>query len=162
MGAQSGSTIYLTGSEQTAKALGAFFPDLRKMLNKTIRAALTTVKNDALGRYAKGVYTVSISNKAALGSVGVPGGGTRAATWEDSSPNIPAAIFEFMGKNNAGNTAQARATIDSLNRRYGRPGRFLWAAWDDHSKEVLGTIREDVAKQEKIMQERLSAAGEGF
>jgi hypothetical protein len=52
--------------------------------------------------------------------------------------------------------------IDSLTARYGTPGRFLWAAWDDTSDMVLDSIRMVVKNAERKLQTHLDAAGETY
>ena len=61
-----------------------------------------------------------------------------------------------------GATPQARGLIESLNRRYGQPGRFLWAAWDKTGKDVLDRIRTAMLEAERDLQATLDSAGEDY
>ena len=77
-----------------------------------------------------------------------------------------AAIFEFAGtrmESRSGGpiTSQGAAMVRWLNG-YGKPGRFLWGAWDKNKDRAENQIRVLMAQAEKLCQDRLSAAGEAF
>ena len=159
--AKAGNSINVTGVRQTAAALKAFTPDVHKEMNKAIRQALNWTKDAAQTKYPKGNWTVRINKKKILGSISTAGGSS-AASWADASPGVRAAIFEFAGSAGPGKSPQAAAMIDSLTARYGTPGRFLWAAWDDTSDMVLDSIRMVVKNAERKLQTHLDAAGETY
>jgi hypothetical protein len=158
----SGNTIEVKGVRETINALKAFEPDVKKSMDKVIRSALNEVKAGAQSRYPKGDWVVRINTKNLLGTIAARAGGTRGRSWGDSSPGIRAAIFEFAGSASQGATPQARAMIDSLNRRYGSPGRFLWDSWDANGERAVDTIRDAVLMAEARLQASLDAAGEAF
>lgn len=69
-----------------------------------------------------------------------------------------AAIFEFAGTRSRGKTPQGKAMIEWLDG-YGRPGRFLWAAWDAKSAEVMADVREAWDEAEKLAQSAVDRIG---
>lgn len=157
------TNIRIDGVKQTVAALKAFAPEIQKTMNVTIRAALNDVRTGAQARYPKGSWQININTKKILGSIAARSGGGRVAKrWEDSSPGVKAAIFEFAGKNQPGKTPQAQGLIKSLNARYGAPGRFLWDSWDTNGKDTLDTIANAVRKAERELQAKLDAAGEAY
>lgn len=156
------TNIEIKGVKQTIKALDAFEPEIKKRLNKTIREALEVVKAGAESRYPAGAWVIRINKKNILGSVVARGGGARGKSWADSDGGIKAAVFEFAGTQNSGANPQAAGMIESLNRRYGQPGRFLWASWDSNGAYVLDTIRDAVYIAERELQAKLDATGEEY
>lgn len=156
------AVIEVSGVRETINALKAFEPDLKAQMDKVIRSALNEVKAGAQSRYPKGDWVVRITSRNLLGTIAARGGGTRGKSWGESSGGIRAAIFEFAGTRSEGKTPQARATIDSLNRRYGSPGRFLWDSWDANGERALDTIRDAVLMAEERLQAALNEAGESF
>lgn len=159
------SNIEITGVKQTVGALKAFAPEIHKRLNSEIRESLNVVKKQAQRNYPKGDWVVRINQKKLLGQITARGGGTRGTSWSDSSPGIRAAIFEFAGSASGGATPQARAMIESLNERYGSPGRFLWSAWDTTNQGengVLARIKRSVEEAERDLQTHLESIGESF
>jgi hypothetical protein len=160
---RTGQAIEVKGVRETIRALKAFEPEIGKELNKVIRTALNDVKAGAQGRYPKGSWSVRINQKNLLGTIRTsPGTVGDAKSWGDASPGVRAAIFEFAGKYQSGQTPQAKAMIKSLNERYGSPGRFLWDAWDASGEPALAKIREAMLDAERRLQAELDAAGESF
>lgn len=158
-----GTNIRITGVKQTILALKAFEPTLYKELNREIKSSLQTVKDRAKGKYPGGNWNVRVNNKNLLGTVvATSAGGGGWTRWGDAPPGVKAAIFEFAGSSTAGETPQSAGLIKSLTARYGTPGRFLWAAWDEVGKSVLSEIEGSVHRAERDLQGRLDAAGEGF
>lgn len=157
-----GTNIQITGVKETVAALKAFQPEIAKRLNSEIRKSVGKVKARALSRYPSGSYSLTLNNRKILGSVTASAGGDRSKRWGDSSGGIRAAIFEFAGKNQPGKTPQAQGLIKHLNEKYGQPGRFLWAAWDDVGRGVLRDIESSVKAAERDLQASLDSAGEGF
>lgn len=155
------TSIEVKHAAATIRALRDMEPDLRKRLNKTIRAALSWTVDGARSRYPEGSWIIRINNKSLLGSISARAG-TRANQFGKSDPGVRAAVFEFAGKYQPGRTPQARAMIASLNARYGQPGRFLWDSWDATKDTVLDTIRDAVYQVERELQARLDAAGESY
>jgi len=60
-----------------------------------------------------------------------------------------AAIIEFAAQ---GKTPQGRALVDTLEMRYGKPGRVLWEAWDRHADRVTARIQGVVLNAQKALQ----------
>lgn len=159
---RTGASIEIRGVRSTRNALQAFVPDVKRRMDNTIRAALRQTRDAARSRYPKGDWVVRVNSKNLLGVIAARAGTGGGPSWAASGGGVKAAVFEFMGSRSDGSTPQARATIESLNRRYGAPGRFLWDAWDATGENVLDTIREAVLAAEAELQATLDAAGEDY
>lgn len=159
--ARTGASIEITGVKKTVTALREFTPDVHKALNKTIRQALAITRSAAKGRYPNGDWGLRINQKLILGSIRTQAG-SLGQSWGESSPGVKAAIFEFAGSAGDGKTPQAQALIQSLNARYGQPGRFLWDAWDETGRAALERIRIAMQQAERELQAHLNAAGESY
>lgn len=159
----SNQVIEVTGVRETIRALAAFEPEIKKTLNKTIRSALNQTRDAARARYPKGDWVVRITQKNLLGAIAARGGQGADPTksWAALPGGARAAIFEFINQAPSGRP-QVEGLIDSLNRRYGSPGRFLWEAWDATGENVVDTIRDAVLQAEARLQAGLDAAGEAF
>lgn len=156
------TAIEVSGVGKTIRALEAFAPEIKDRLNKEIRKSLTSTKQRAQSKYPKGAYTIQINKKKILGSVTTQKGSVNGKRWGEADAGARAAIFEFAGSNQDGRTPQARGLIESLNRRYGTTGRFLWSAWDETGKDVLENIRTAVLSAERDLQNKLDSIGESF
>lgn len=157
-----GSSIEVTGVKATIRALEVFAPEIRERLNKNIREALATTNIRAKGHFPQGAWVVRINKKKLLGTIMAKPGNRVDNKWGDSDPGVKAAIFEFAGSRTSGATPQSKGLIASLNRRYGQPGRFLWAAWDETGKDVLDRIRTAMLAAERDLQSKLDSTGETF
>lgn len=158
------TNIQIIGVKKTIKALGEFEPELKKRMNSEIRKALTQTRNVAKGKYPGGAWSININNKKLLGSIAATAGG---GTWGTKSlselaPGTRAAILEFIGTKYSGNRPQVVGLINTMNARYGSPGRFLWAAWEQTGDTVLKDIESAVLSAERDLQASLDAAGEGY
>lgn len=157
------SNIRVENVKETITALAAFEPEIHKRLNVQIRKAMGRIKTRAQGKYPAGAWQVQLNKKRILGSIRTtPGSSLDATRWGEAAPGVRAAIFEFAGSRSAGATPQARGLIKSLNARYGQPGRFLWAAWDEQGNAVLEEIRASVKSAERELQSRLDSRGESY
>ena len=79
------------------------------------------------------------------------------AKWS-TQPGALAAIFEFAdGVRDARpqNVQRTKSMIATLNARYGSPGRFLWAAWDDRKVAALASIDAEIKAVEAEYTARL-------
>lgn len=153
--------LRIGGVKATITALRNLAPDVKREMDKEIRSVMTTIKAGAESRYPGGAWSVKLNAKRLFGSVEAVAGGERDPnSWAKSGPGVKAAIFEFAGKYQPGATPQAKAMIDSLNARYGSPGRFLWDSWDDNKVRALGQIKAAVVRAERELQTRLDAAGD--
>lgn len=159
----SSQVIEVRGTRETIRALAAFEPDIKRELNKTIRSALNQTRDAARARYPKGDWVVRITQRNLLGAIAARGGGggDSSKSWAALPPGQRAAIFEFIDQAPSGRP-QVKGLIDSLNRRYGSPGRFLWDAWDATGENAVDTIRDAVLQAEARLQANLDAAGEAF
>jgi hypothetical protein len=154
------ANIRVDGVKATVNALKTFEPELHKALNKSIRKSLNVVKARAQGKYPEGQWAVQLTTKRLLGSIYARGGSV-TGRWGESAGGVKASIFEFVGSRTMGDTPQAKGLIKSLTTRYGQPGRFLWAAWDEVGDTALEQIRVAVKTAESELQARLDARGEG-
>ena len=119
--------------------LRLFAPELRLKLMANLRATATGVIAHAgedvrhyATTHAKGKYA---EDAAAGYKVQQIGGLLRLR-----NSTRGAAIIEFAGKKNPGGETPRGATlINTLNRRYGRPGRVLWHAFDQAAPIIAGT-----------------------
>lgn len=152
--------LRIGGIKATITALKNLAPDVKREMDREIRLVMTTVKSGAESRYPNGAWSVKLNAKRLFGSVEAVAGGERADTWSDSGPGVKAAVFEFAGKYQSGKTPQAKAMIESLNARYGSPGRFLWDSWDANKTRALAQIKNAVLRAERELQTRLDAAGD--
>lgn len=153
--------LRVAGIKQTITALRNLAPDVKKEMDGEIREIMGTVKAGAESRYPKGSWTVKLNSRRLFGSVEATAGGDRDPnSWDKSGPGVKAAVFEFAGKYQPGQTPQAKAMIDSLNARYGSPGRFLWDSWDANKTRALAEIRDAVKRAEAKLQTQLDAAGD--
>ena len=158
------SNVKIVGVAETVAALRVFTPDLLKGMNAEIRRSLKPVRARAQGKFPDGQWSININQKKILGSIAATSGGVGGlkSRWGDSAPGIKAAIFEFAGSVQGGQTPQAQGLIRSLTERYGQPGRFLWSAWDELGAGVLQNIEEAVHRAERELQANMDAAGEGY
>jgi hypothetical protein len=152
--------VRIGGIKQTITALRNLAPDVKREMDREIRQVMGTIKAGAESRYPEGSWEIKLNRRRLFGSVEATAGGERADTWRESGPGVKAAVFEFAGKYQPGRTPQAKAMIDSLNARYGSPGRFLWDSWDANKTRALAQIRDAVLRAERELQTRLDSAGD--
>lgn len=157
-----GTSIEIKGVRSTRNALQNFSPDIKRRMDATIKAALRETRDAAISRYPSGDWVVRVNRRNLLGVIAARAGTGRGPSLAESGGGVRAAVFEFAGSVGSGATPQASSMIDSLNRRYGQPLRFLWNAWDATGEHVLTTIREAVLQAEAELQARLDAAGETY
>lgn len=162
MSVQPGTAIEVTGVRKTVRALKEFTPEIHKAMNKSIRESLKFTKETAQSKYPNGAWSLRVNQTRILGQIAASGGVRDSKHWGNSSPGVKAAIFEFAGSSQAGRSPGARGLINSLNFRYGSPGRFLWAAWDETGKAVLQDIRLTVQSAERKLQAHLDMTGESY
>lgn len=161
-----GANVKIEGVKQTVTALKAFEPDLHKAMNKEIRAQLSRVRDRAKAKYPAGSWSINLNQKAILGRIAATaGGGGWSNPWRSLSkatPGTRSAVLEFIGSSYDGSDPSVRGLIETLNSRYGQPGRFLWSSWDELGGEVLENIKAAVEAAERDLQGKLDAAGEGY
>ena len=151
------SEIRLEGLEETLAALRALEPDVLKRLQKTIRGSLDKVKRAASGSGPSGHpmrYTTRTSTRGKRA-------GMRLVARDKET-----AIFEFAGakglsRSGGAITPQGAAMVKWLEG-FGKPGRFLWQAWDQHKDVFERELKAAMADAEHELQAHLDAAGEAF
>ena len=152
------SEIRVEGLEATIAALRSLEPDVLKTMQREIRAALTKVRGAAAGSPpapALGQYAIRSSARGKRV-------GMRLAAVDKYS-----AVFEFAGTRNmdaAGTgpiTPQGAAMVRWLDG-FGRPGRFLWGAWDANRAGFEADMKAAIERAEAALQASLGRAGEVF
>lgn len=149
--------IRVDGLEETIAALRALEPDVLKRMQKTIRAAAAVVARAA--------------------GVGGPAGHSRKYRMRQTSRGKRAgmrimaadketAIFEFAGTKGLSRsggpiTPQGAAMVKWLDG-FGKPGRFLWQAWDEHKDAFEAELKSAMGEAEHALQVHLDAAGESY
>ena|GEM_PF-1412886 len=149
--------VRVEGLEQTIAALRALEPEALKRMNKTIRASLTKVKNAAS---ASGPPGHRMSYRIRASSRGKRVGMRLMAADKETS------IFEFAGakgRSRSGGpiTPQGAAMVKWLDG-FGKPGRFMWQAWDEHKAAFERDLKGAIGDAEHVIQAKLDAAGEGW
>lgn len=161
-----GTSIEVDGVGQTIRALKAFTPEIHKTLTKSIKTALNFTKEVTEGKYPQGSWVVRVTQRKMLGVIAARGGGGGwGPPWKplnELAPGSRAAVLEFIGSAGPAKTPQVAGLLNTINARYGTPGRFLWSAWDETSTAVLQDIRLSVLSAEKKLQAHLDASGESF
>lgn len=160
------ANIKVEGVAQTMKALRDFEPDLYKEMGKSIRASMRLLRDTASRRRPEGVYkaTTSLLNKkgprgsvtatAGSGAMSVSDYLNAQGSSEKWDAPLRSVIFEFA--QNAQRPGM-RAAIASFNARYGSPGRFLWAAYDDIGEYVESDIERAIRDAERTLQSNLDS-----
>lgn len=151
------SEIRIEGLEQTIAALRAIEPEALKVLQKEITEALNKVKAAASGSApppATGQYVIRRSLRGRRAGARL----MAAEKWT--------AVFEFAGtrmRSRTGGpiTPQGAAMVRWLDG-FGKPGRFLWAAWDANKVAFEAELKAAFDKAEATLQRKLNAAGEVF
>jgi hypothetical protein len=152
--------VRIEGLEETVAALRALAPEVQRGFLRSLKTVGDALKADAdaaAPAHAKGGYVVKLKQRGK--QVGV-----KVAARAGSTAGRNAAIFEFAGarglsKTGGPITGQGAAMVRWLDG-YGRPGRFLWGSWDRHKAEAEAAVRGAMAEAERIIQEKLAAAGE--
>ena len=145
------SAVDVSGVPQTRSLLARFEPDLLKRLDRRLNSVARDLRSGAQANFERtgasgAAYTIRTRSRRGGFSKAVttvPGSVGRGERWS-SSPGVLARVFEFAsGVRNAKpqNVQRTRSLIATLTARYGSPGRFLWAAFDE--REV--SIREEAA-----------------
>jgi len=159
--------IALVGWGDTVRALRTLAPDVLRETYRELEGTAIDLasKAQALGGtfIEPGAYIVKrgggsrgkigdtrLKEKAAFGYRTVVSKGSRRA-----------AIFEFAGtKNPRGKTPQGARMIEMINRRYGLPGRIIWAAYDANKDAYMARAKAAIGRAETVCRERIEAAGD--
>jgi len=149
--------ISIDGLEATLGALRGLEPDVLKRLQAELRAAVRSVGVAATAAGPPGhtlTYTVRSSQRG------------KRAGMKIIAADRDTAIFEFAGTKGLSRiggpiTPQGAAMVKWLDG-FGKPGRFLWGAWDKEKDVVDAHVRGAMASAEHELQAHLNAAGETF
>jgi hypothetical protein len=152
--------IRVEGLEQTIAALRSLEPDVLKRMNKTLKDAARGITSGAASSFAStghgpGRYVVRQTSRGKKTGIRIMAGGKEEA------------IFEFAGtkmSNKSGKgpiTAQGAAMVRWLDG-FGKPGRFLWAEFDQRRDVFEAELKSAMADAERELQASLNAAGEVF
>jgi hypothetical protein len=158
--------IVVEGLEPLRAALKEFEPKLLKTMDREIRAVARGVTSKADANWTRTgstpIYKIRSSSRGKRVGVRIliPGGASHASNdW--SEPSVLGAILEFFGKVGT-KTAQAASCLQTLNERYGEPGRFLWSAWDDSKDFAMDAIEASVRRAERDLQSELDRRGVSY
>lgn len=154
------ANIRIDNVKETVAYLREFDAEVLKAINATIKDSLYKVRDLSSSKYPKGSWVVRVNKKNLLGYIAARSGGARGKSWGESAGGVRAGIFEFIGSRYSGNRPQVTGLIDSLNRRYGQPGRFLWAAWDEGGQTALEEIKNTLDQTQAYVQRRLDSIGQ--
>lgn len=130
---QHGSELVVENLDKVQAALKAAAPDARRQLNRRFRTIGTAIATTASRR-------VNSRTGRTAGSYKVQRRGASVSIINDTPAG---SIIEFAGKVNPQGsgrkrtkagvvpTTQGATLIRTLNQEYGKPGRLMWAAYDD-------------------------------
>jgi hypothetical protein len=154
--------LRVDGLEETMAALRALAPEVDKGFKRKFRLIGTRLAGEAEGMSpvnAHGGYgsRLTIRGKRV---------GLKIFAKAGSPAGKNAAIFEFAGtrmqsKDGGPITGQGAAMVRWLDG-YAKPGRFLWYAWDSNREVVRSEIADAMLEVERVVQEKLDAAGETY
>jgi hypothetical protein len=161
------TAIDLANMPQTRSLLRRFEPDLLKRLDGKLNSVARDLKAGAQANFehtgASGTaYRIRSRNRidGFSKSVTTAGGSVAQGQKWSTEPGVLAAIFELMnGPRDARpqNVPRVRSLVQTLNERYGTPGRFLWEHWDDEGDGYLREIGAEVKAVEAEYTARLRA-----
>jgi hypothetical protein len=150
MGAQA---VNVANIPQTRALLARFEPDLLKRLDGRLNVIARRLKAAAQSNLAATGVTGTayrVRTRARVGrfskSVIASGGGYTETHWGDT-PGVLAAVFEFANgvrDSMPQNVPRTKSLIATLNAKYGQPGRFLWAAWDEQKVASLAAVESEI------------------
>jgi len=152
---------------ETRALLARFEPDLLKRLDRRLSAVARELKAGAQARFSA---TGADGSAYRVTSRARRGGFSKGVTTErgsvgprqkwSSEPGVLATIFELAnGVRDAKpeNIARTRSLIDTLNARYGPPGRFLWREWDASGDRYMEQVDAEIKAVEAEYSARLGA-----
>lgn len=174
-------SVAVFGLRDVQRSLRAFAPDLKKEMDKEIRAAIQPVRSRAQSL----VPAVAMSGwrawggsrggaldwdprliksgiRIAQGGRGRAGTGVRVA-WRITNKSAAGAVFEVAGRRNrSGNSARGAQFIANLTR-HAPPSRLIWQAWDDlgGDDQVTPKILAAIQVAEDALHARIASASDG-
>lgn len=172
-----GMSVAIYGLRDVQRAMRQFAPDLKKEMDKQIRAALQPVRSRAQAsvpgtvmsgwknwqgeRLAWDPRKVKSGIRIAQGGRGRAGTGVKVA-WKLTNVSAVGSIVEVAGRKNAGgNSDKGRQFIANLNR-FAQPSRLIWAAWDDlgGDEQVTPKVTEAIEAATAEFNRRMAAASD--
>jgi hypothetical protein len=124
-----GAEVVIDGLEPVLNGLEEIDPKLRRGLNREIKQAVDTVAQ------AAGRQIDSRSGETAAGyKVRRRGNSFRVV-----NSTRGAAILEFAA---VPKCPQGVSLVNTLNEKYGKPGRILWDSWDTMAPFVTDRLRQ--------------------
>lgn len=131
-----GAEITVEGIGALQRTLGKFAPDLRRRLYAEMGHEVKTIAGVAIG------LTPNVTGATRAG-IKVTRGKSRGGFYgfRIVQASRSGAIMEFAGSASRGKTTQGTSLIATLDRMYGKPGRFIWQAWDQNSEGFARTMQ---------------------
>lgn len=145
-------SVKVEGAVESAQALEEMREDLEKLTVSAVGSAMREIHAGAVMR-APG----SLAGDIQLETLEPENG--EAFAYRIKATSAPAAILEFAGSASRGLTPQGMSLIETLDARYGTPGRFIWASWDASSRAVESAVEAAVKDTGANAQAKLNAAG---
>lgn len=148
-----GVRIELSGFADTILALSAVDPDLRKGFFKALRntgvVVAGTASRSAPPRHPGSKQDMRAGYKVQMRNLKTT---TIVKVRNDTAPGN---ILEFAGSKSSGKTQQGRSLIANLTQEYGKPGRFMWAAYDMLAPWIADQVTGVAEDAERALQQRL-------
>jgi len=167
-----GAQIKVLGLKEITYALRSAAPDLFKTMDGIIRNAAKTVAGAASARINQRSGASAKGYKVRRGGSKTTRFGYRVVNTE-----LGAVFTEIAGSASSGNPGMVKVTkgpqagtmrqssgpqlIRTLDAEYGRPGRVMWASWEELEGWVNEQVDRAVVDAERQMQERFDAAPSG-
>lgn len=162
------TSVDVTNIPQTRALLARFEPDLLKQLDRRITAVARNLKTGAQARFgATGVAGAGYRIRTRTGkgkfvkSVTTTQGSVSPGERWSSSPGVLAAVLELANAVRDAkpqNVERTRNMLATLRARYGEPGRFLWAEWDDQETQAMADVERTILDVEAEYSARLKGA----
>lgn len=147
--------IELQGLREVDAALRILEPKMRLGMLSRIRGATNKIARDA--------RTLAPSRTGDLrAGIRVKRGTYREASafgYKVVSDTKQGAILELAGATSSGRTKQGESLIRTADSRWGRPGRFLYRAWEAGKGTALASIEAAVRDAERYVQQRIDRGG---
>lgn len=146
----------ITGLDQTLRIMRAVDKEIAQELNRNFKQAGQIIADAARpkyprrsGRSRQGVRVYIGGGKRRIGG-GVGNRNRRSvrmAGFRVVQTAKGGSILEFALQNRTG-TKQAESLVENITRKYGRPGRFLWQAYDENKDAVDSAFEKSVRDAE--------------
>lgn len=177
------SKVVLYGYNEFKALLKKWDPELRKAMDKEVRAFLTPVSQLARSyapatvmrnwRKPKNPRTGSRwgqrgwDQAEVVKGIVVRQGGKRSrgsaisTAWKIQNKSAAGAIYETAGKRSSGDGIAGQSFIAAITLRGGRASRLIWRAWDQSGgdKEITSSVVEIINRYENELQDRMNAVG---